>query len=873
MASSASDDRGRAYGAPRVPTQLVTRQRLLARLDEPAALLVVRGPAGSGKTVLLADWANRGDPRDAERIWITVDESTSGRLAFWRAVVQTMSDAGMVPEGSVLASVVPALDTTPDLTALLVRAFTQWRRDLVIIVDDVHLLSDEAIVSDVLRVVAACPGVRFIVATRSLGPFEASAAGLRVDTAVVPPEQLLFTVDETRSVLELAGVTDAATLAREVHGLVGGMPVSTRAVVLGLGDVSLSMSADIVGEAARRAVDAFLVRELGTGGDNDRLLGFMVMTSLPEVLTPELARELSGLDDAEQLIAEAERRGMGLRTHESFSYTTVIRGVLMERLEREHAPELSAMRRTIAEWALRNDLPFLAFKLAIEIGDLEWASSMAPSRWMEFIAFHSDGLYDVLRTVPTRKLQRYPFLTMILALRYNATGRHRMRAIELFGLAIVGVKMYAARAEPGDRVVMYTLEGAALRVTGRAEAAAKSAERAEALIEELPPETWEALGPRMHSMLFAQNGLSWLYSGNASRAIVSFERGYASLSDDTWNSRFHNEALLAGVHAIAGDYPQAIPYLAAIDRSEWPEGWTDGYAGALYQIAHALRSLEEFDFEAAQSRIDVMDRHRPTIEHWTFFEHVQAYIDLGQGRARGRATALEAALARGGRPPISAFARLRIEMTLALLLLASGQGTRVDALLKKHPENVPAVAIMWARRHLLANRPDLAIRHLLDVPRESSSRTIVEALIVRAATALRLDNPALALSSLDDATALAADRGLYIHFMTIPRRDLDALRELSDARGPSQASEVIDRLVGMPDVMPASLSMATLTDRELIVLAELVKTGHVEDLAATLFVSSNTIKSQLRSVYRKLGVRTREEALLAASEQGLLAGS
>ncbi|MFB2599957.1 LuxR C-terminal-related transcriptional regulator [Herbiconiux sp. P17] len=43
-------------------------------------------------------------------------------------------------------------------------------------------------------------------------------------------------------------------------------------------------------------------------------------------------------------------------------------------------------------------------------------------------------------------------------------------------------------------------------------------------------------------------------------------------------------------------------------------------------------------------------------------------------------------------------------------------------------------------------------------------------------------------------------------------------------------------------------------------------------MASALFVSINTVKSQLRSLYRKLGVASREEALVAAAERGLLEG-
>jgi LuxR family maltose regulon positive regulatory protein len=41
-------------------------------------------------------------------------------------------------------------------------------------------------------------------------------------------------------------------------------------------------------------------------------------------------------------------------------------------------------------------------------------------------------------------------------------------------------------------------------------------------------------------------------------------------------------------------------------------------------------------------------------------------------------------------------------------------------------------------------------------------------------------------------------------------------------------------------------------------------------MADDLFVSYNTVKTQMRSLYQKLGARSREQALVRAHEHGLL---
>ncbi|GAA2724176.1 LuxR C-terminal-related transcriptional regulator [Cellulomonas aerilata] len=62
-----------------------------------------------------------------------------------------------------------------------------------------------------------------------------------------------------------------------------------------------------------------------------------------------------------------------------------------------------------------------------------------------------------------------------------------------------------------------------------------------------------------------------------------------------------------------------------------------------------------------------------------------------------------------------------------------------------------------------------------------------------------------------------------------------------------------------------------LTERERVVLGLLDEKGGLtlREIAAEVYVSRNTLKSQLRSVYRKLGVASRAEAVERARQSDL----
>ena len=69
--------------------------------------------------------------------------------------------------------------------------------------------------------------------------------------------------------------------------------------------------------------------------------------------------------------------------------------------------------------------------------------------------------------------------------------------------------------------------------------------------------------------------------------------------------------------------------------------------------------------------------------------------------------------------------------------------------------------------------------------------------------------------------------------------------------------------------VPTQRSAEPLTRRERVILSNLDEEVTLEEIAARLFVTRNTVKSQVRSVYRKLGVSTRADAVECARLIGL----
>ncbi len=92
-----------------------------------------------------------------------------------------------------------------------------------------------------------------------------------------------------------------------------------------------------------------------------------------------------------------------------------------------------------------------------------------------------------------------------------------------------------------------------------------------------------------------------------------------------------------------------------------------------------------------------------------------------------------------------------------------------------------------------------------------------------------------------------------------------AIRDVAEGRSvldPNVTEGIFDRIGGK--------ETRVLSDRELRVLQELTNGSSTKEIAETLFVSEETVKSHLKHIFRKLKVRDRTEAVAEAFRRGLV---
>jgi LuxR family maltose regulon positive regulatory protein len=196
----------------------------------------------------------------------------------------------------------------------------------------------------------------------------------------------------------------------------------------------------------------------------------------------------------------------------------------------------------------------------------------------------------------------------------------------------------------------------------------------------------------------------------------------------------------------------------------------------------------------------------------------------------------------------------------------------VDAAIAEQPFS-PGLHAARARLLLASGDADGALAQLVEPCDAAYPAVAIERELLRAVALRATGRDDSSLATMESALALAEPEGIRRPFLSGGRgvRELlaDHLRKAVSHRW--FASELLRNLDGADGsrVLPAEL-MEPLSAREGEVLRFLPTMMSNADIASELFVSVNTVKTHVKSIYRKLDVTRRQDAVRRARQLQLL---
>lgn len=494
--------------------------------------------------------------------------------------------------------------------------------------------------------------------------------------------------------------------------------------------------------------------------------------------------------------------------------------------------------------------------------------------WFDLLSGPAHELTVALERVPAQELDRRPLIVALLGRSTLTLARRRVHGLRRMGQAGAALDRRAHGMRGLDRAIILTNQADLHRMLGRPDRARTSARAALAELEALPDA--DARGSETVGGLFAQLAACLLDTGADTDALDAAERGLLhaqTLGDSPAPALF---ATVAGLNAATGELGAARQHIHAARSQDRPLRQEDV---VLLRLAEAMVALDELDASAAQaylSEADVEARVEARVEaeagaspaaHWMPAILIAAMVELVSGYpGRGLARLEQSARARGPEGRTDA-ARRALAPLRAVLQCALGHPDAAAAILDRDAGSSVVGCIGRARVELMRGRHGAALQQLRPLSGSlMSTRQRAEASALEAAALLRFSTERRAAAVVDHLGAMLQHSRLLLPLALLPASDLV---RVSAALTTGGYGDLVahERLRSLLYDLEAE---DPLTPRETAVLATLLEHPSHAAIAARLNVSVNTVKSQLRSVYRKLGVKTRDEAIALALERHLL---
>jgi LuxR family maltose regulon positive regulatory protein len=395
----------RRHGVPLVarPERIIPRTALTDRLrDDAGPVIVVEGPAGSGKSTLLAAWVSN-DPRPCA--WLTIGTAHSDPVVLVGALARAL---GAIQPGGRLATRVTGTDAMRSL-ARLVRALDQHAEPALLVVDDIHRLTDRRSIDLLVSLADRFPADgRIALVTRLDAGLPLMRWQLAGRALVIGGPDLDLDLDECALLLDRLGVPDARAAAPAVHRHTDGWVAGAHLMALAYRQ-STERGTPGADETATSLVEGYVRSEL-----LDRLdpatRDVLERTSHLDVVTGPLADAVCDTPGAATRLIEVADRGLLVTRvgpdRQSFRFHSLLRDVLRRDLAADPATDLDVRLRA-ARWYEATDMADEAIEQALGAGDLDRAARLVLDvaqarfrtghvaslmRWID--AFDEDALRD-----------------------------------------------------------------------------------------------------------------------------------------------------------------------------------------------------------------------------------------------------------------------------------------------------------------------------------------------------------------------------------------------------------------------------------------------------------------------------------------------
>jgi LuxR family transcriptional regulator, maltose regulon positive regulatory protein len=860
------------FRPPVVSPSVLRRDHLLRTLaQDPAPVSLICAPAGAGKTSLLAGLAAEVSAAGAVVAWLSLDHRDADPSFLWTGIVEALrATGGFPPEARLHVLAAPPLRIDPGFVEAVVAELAAVNPPVWLVLEDVHVLRSTASLASVGELLRQLPsGVHVVLASRSDPPLGLARLRVQGQLRELYATELSFTFEETSTFLRRRNpeLTDAPI--RTIHERTEGW-----AAGVAIGAAALQGTDDPTGLVERfggddHAVADYLVSEV-LATLPPELLTFLLRTSVCSRLSVGLAQHLTGRQDAASVLDTlvrdnvlTDRLGRG---RESYRYHELLRTFLLGELRRSEPGLEPALHAMAASWWQTHHEPLHAMEHLIRSDDPAALAELVDAEGMALLLEgRARGLLETLSGLDDR-WRTDPRIALVGAASALALGD-----LDETDRWLGGVELPAIIGGPDASLAAFAATVAVAR--------ARDEGGIDLALETLESTSAGATGERDRDLYtLYHRGVARGYVGRYTEAIDDLDRAAA-------NARVGRRAgllvdclsFLAGAHATLSQLPEmrrdAQRALGLAELHGWGRSGAVAHARMLVAWSDFLRADEVAATANASAALVAMDEHvEPDVE--LACHSLQLFTTASGGGGYQALRDYRRTLLRlvdAPMPPALLAFAAPLLVRVCLDLGERSMAQEIAEAVRSRSPDPGEPALLRAMLLHDAGRQDAARSELAaTLDRDARGHVVTTEVRIHLLAAELDDGRGSAVTAhehLCEALRIAEPVEVLQPFLESQRvRDL-----LTSGRGRFGRLEPFVQRVLTAAAHASDVTNETrLTPGELAVLRELPSLLSLREIAERRSLSVNTVKSHLRSIYRKLGVAGRREAVEAARLRELL---
>ena len=835
--------------------------------------------------------------------WVSLDDYDNQPGVFWAYVAAALRRSGAaVPRALSAAARGRAADHA--FLPRLASALAAQNPPVTLVIDDLHVLTEPAVRDEldfVLRNVG--PGLRVVISARADPMLPLHRYRLAGELAEIRAGDLAFSTAEAGLLMAQHGCTLSAesleSLTRRTEGWAAGLRLA--AISMDSHPDPDQFVKELITEDS--ALTGYLVEEV-LSTQPPEVRDVLLSTSILEQVSAEAASELTGDERAGAILSAVAHANAFIQPAGDgwYRYQTLFAEVLRLKLRHEHPGRITVLHRRAARWYERNGSLPDAVRHAAQAADWPLAASMVigglaiseiieprggRSLAAEFVGMpHSDAW-------PTPQ----PYL--ISAAAALAAGRPESAAAALDAADGI-LERRPAGHNAAVRLAAAVIRLAAARRTGDLPAAAAAASRARRLVSEVAGAPGEHDGKpvrhrQIQARVLADCAAVELWSGHLDEAARVLEPAVAATAAPGGE---HERAACLGqlalVEALRGRLRRAVKLAteataASAADEQQPLAQQPPSAQqqlpAQHQAPAALAALawvhlERGELREARGRLRQVDAALG-VSPDKLIGAVACLMVAWAGLAEGRSDVATQFVARARSGwSVPAWLGQRLSLAESRACVAAGDTRAALAAAERVGRDAPlAAAVALAHARAVAGDGANAQRALapaLAAGGEAPDRVRLQAWLVDARLSYGSGDGARGRRSLTSALRLAEREQLRLPFVMergwigpLLRRDPELARTHRRLFTPVLREDQPAAPPGAPERATVA-AVEPLTEREREVLRHVSGMLNTAEVASEMYISVNTVKSHLKSIYRKLAAAHRGEAVRRARQLELI---